>query len=63
MVTKMYEELYHKKMEGRLFQLDGKDYPRYSSCRWKSDNSLKKISELEIGEEIEINRVKVKRVQ
>ena len=58
-------EIYWKRLEGRLFTKDGKEYPRYGvgGLRYRSLYSLKKLLEMEIGDKAKINDITIQRVK
>jgi predicted aldo/keto reductase-like oxidoreductase len=61
----MFQSYYYKKLEGKMFTKNGNEYPKFGvgGLRYRSEQSLKKLDSLEIGETIEINSDKITRVQ
>jgi hypothetical protein len=58
-----FASFYHKQMNNWLFNINGKEYPKYGIGRWRGENTLKMINKMEIGDVIHINGYSLKRIE
>lgn len=56
---------YYEQLEGRLFTKNNEKFPKYGvgGLRYRSEDSLKALLSLEVGDSCVINNSKITRVQ
>jgi len=61
----MYSEIYYKQMQNWAFTKNGGEYPQYSihGLRYRSEYTLKQVSQMKIGDTIVVNGSQIKRIK